>query len=37
MPSLAILIAMRDKNIEGTMKSLQMIKSSQLKLVHKIA
>ena len=28
MPSLAILIAMRDKNIEGTMKSLQMIKSS---------
>lgn len=37
MPSIAVLLAMRDKNFEGTMKALIFLKSPQLQLVHKLA
>lgn len=37
MPSIAVLLAMRDKNFEGTMKAFFFLKSGQLSLVHKLA
>jgi hypothetical protein len=36
MPSLAVLLAMRDKNFDGTMKALVFLKSNQLNLVRKL-
>lgn len=36
MPSLAVLLAMRDKNFDGTMKALVFLKSNQLSLVRKL-
>ena len=37
MPSIAVLLAMRDKNFEGTMKALIFLKSHQLTFVLKLA
>ena len=37
MPSLAILLAMRDKNLDGTMKSLVFLKSNQFTMIYKLA
>lgn len=37
MPSIAVLLQMRDKNFEGTMKALVFLKSNQLTLVKKLA
>jgi hypothetical protein len=36
MPSIAVLLAMRDKNFEGTMKALVFFKSNQLLLIRKL-
>jgi len=37
MPSIAVILAMRDKNYEGAMKALIFLKSNQLALVKKLA
>ncbi len=37
MPSIAVLLAMRDKNFEGTMKALIFLKSHQLTFILKLA
>jgi len=37
MPSIAVLLAMRDKNFEGTIKALVFLKSNQLQLILKLA
>lgn len=37
MPSIAVLLAMRDKNFDGLMKALMFLKSSQLAMIKKLA
>jgi hypothetical protein len=37
MPCIAVLLAMRDKNFDGTMKALVFLKSNQLVLVRRLA
>ena len=37
MPSIAGILAMRDKNYEGTMKAMVFLKSSTLNLIRKLA
>ncbi|CDW80330.1 clip-associated protein [Stylonychia lemnae] len=37
MPSIAVMLAMRDKNFEGTMKALLFLKSQQLNVILKLA
>lgn len=37
MPSIAVLLAMRDKNFDGTIKALLLLKPNQLQLVLKLA
>lgn len=37
MPSIAVLLAMRDKNFDGTMKALHFLKTPQLALIRKLA
>jgi hypothetical protein len=37
MPSIAVLLAMRDKNFEGTMKAMVFLKQNQLQLLLKLA
>ena len=37
MPSIAVLLAMRDKNFDGTMKALHFLKAQQLALIRKLA
>mmetsp|Transcript_32457 Transcript_32457/g.23988 ORF Transcript_32457/g.23988 Transcript_32457/m.23988 type:complete len:150 (+) Transcript_32457:371-820(+) len=36
MPSIAVMLAMRDKNFDGMMKALVFLKSNQLNLVRKL-
>lgn len=37
MPSIAVLLAMRDKNFEGLMKALVLLKSNQLQVIYKLS
>ena len=37
MPSIAVLLAMRDKNLEGTMKALVFLRQNQLALILKLS
>jgi len=37
MPSIAVLLAMRDKNLEGTMKAMVFLKQNSLNLLIKLA
>ena len=37
MPSIAVMLAMRDKNFDGMMKALLFIKNNQLGLIRKLA
>lgn len=37
MPSIAVLLAMRDKNFEGLMKALGLLKPAQLQLTYKLS
>lgn len=37
MPSIAVLLAMRDKNFDGTIKALLLLKPNQLQLILKLA
>jgi hypothetical protein len=37
MPSIAVLLAMRDKNLDGLMKALVFLKQNQLSLILKLS
>jgi len=37
MPSIAVLLAMRDKNFDGSMKALLFLKSHQLNVILRLA
>lgn len=37
MPSIAVMLAMRDKNFEGLMKALSLLKPPQLQLIFRLS
>lgn len=36
MPSIAVLLAMRDKNFDGTMKALMFLKPNQIQIILRL-